>query len=169
MNKLNSNERSIAVEAAACEHPCRMSSTRKRWKQKGITLIELLIVVVIVGVLASVAYPSYLESSRKSRRSDAKIALVDLASRLERYYSENNTFATATIASNPSTDVLSSASSPDGHYTLSITSKSATTFTINATIASGGGQVGDAKCGNFSLTNTGLQTVSGTESASYCW
>ena len=151
------------------ENAYRLSGVKLPKMRSGITLVEMLIVIIIIAIVASVAYPSYLESSRKSRRNDAKIALTDLASRMERYYSENNTYATATIASNPSTDVLSSAASADGHYTLSITAQTATTYTIGAAIATGGSQVGDDKCGNFALTNTGLQTVSGTKPASYCW
>lgn len=159
----------VAKGAVTFEKSQRMTAMTMRKIQNGITLVELLVVVVIISILASFAYPSYLESTRKSRRADATIALTDLASRMERHYSEHNTFATATIASNPATDLLTSTSSPDGHYTLSIEAKSATTYTIKAEIAADGGQVGDTKCGDFSLTNTGLKTVSGSESASYCW
>ena len=54
---------------------------------RGMTLIELMIVVVIVSILASIAVPSYIQQVRKSRRVQAKTALLDLAGREERYFS----------------------------------------------------------------------------------
>lgn len=131
--------------------------------------MELMIVVVIVGILTTFAYPSYLESTRKSRRNDAKIALADLTSRMERFYTENNTYVGATIAAGAPTDVLSSANSADDQYTLSITTQTATAFAVSATPIAGTSQAGDGKCGTFGLTGTDQKTVSGTHSVDYCW
>ncbi len=60
--------------------------------QTGFTLIELMIVVALVGVLASVAYPSYSEYVRKSRRAEARVALMETLQQQERYMSQNNTY-----------------------------------------------------------------------------
>ena len=59
---------------------------------KGFTLIELMIAVAIVGILAGIAYPSYQDSVRKSRRADAKGALLGFANAMERYFTENNSY-----------------------------------------------------------------------------
>ena len=61
-------------------------------KMHGFTLMELMIVVAIVGILAGVAYPAYLESGRRAKRSDGRGALLDAATRLERFYSDNNQY-----------------------------------------------------------------------------
>ena len=59
---------------------------------RGFTLIEVMIAVAIVGILVAVAFPAYNQSVRKSRRSDAKAALLDLAQREERYFSTTNQY-----------------------------------------------------------------------------
>ena len=59
---------------------------------KGFTLVELMIAVAIVGILASIAYPSYQDSVRKSRRADAKGALLGFANAMERHFTENNSY-----------------------------------------------------------------------------
>ncbi|CAM3516118.1 type IV pilin protein [Paracidovorax anthurii] len=61
-------------------------------KQKGFTLIELMIVVAIIGVLAAVAYPSYMESMRKSKRTEGRNALIVFLQQQERYMTQNNTY-----------------------------------------------------------------------------
>jgi type IV pilus assembly protein PilE len=56
-------------------------------RKSGFTLIELLIAVAIAGIIASIAYPSYMESVRRSNRAEAKVELMDIAQRLQRCYS----------------------------------------------------------------------------------
>jgi type IV pilus assembly protein PilE len=136
-------------------------------RTRGITLIELLIVIVIIGILVAMSYPLYTSNVRKARRSDATLALNDLAARLERYYTENNTYATATIAAGAATDVLNSSITTEQHYALAITAQTATAYTIIATPL--GDQSNDALCGTFTMTSTGVKTVSGTLAAKDCW
>lgn len=132
-------------------------------RQRGFTLIELMVGVAIMGVLTALAYPSYKSQIAKGRRADARAGLLDLAQRMERYYTERSTYATATVGSTgiyPST-------SPQAFYTLSITAKSATAFTIQATPA--GSQIGDA-CGSLIYNNLGVKSVSGgTMASALCW
>lgn len=64
----------------------------KQISKNGFTLIELLVAVAVVGILAAIAIPSYQESMRKSRRSDAQGALLNFANGMERYYTQNNTY-----------------------------------------------------------------------------
>jgi type IV pilus assembly protein PilE len=130
----------------------------KRTSSNGFTLIEMMIVVVIIGVLASIAYPAYNRYSTQTRRSDAKIALTQTASSQERFYSDCNTYA-STLEGTPracATGVLSLSAaapvlSPNSHYTLTIAAGNIAGgcaaftcgYTITATPAAGGRQVGD--------------------------
>ena len=63
-----------------------------RHRMRGITLIELMIVVVIVSILAAVAYPNYQEFTARAKRNEARAALLRLATNQERFYLNNNTF-----------------------------------------------------------------------------
>ncbi|HEY3809362.1 MAG TPA: type IV pilin protein [Steroidobacteraceae bacterium] len=60
---------------------------------KGFTLVELMITMVVAAILISVALPSYLYEVRKSRRTEAKTVLMDLAAREERYFNTNNAYS----------------------------------------------------------------------------
>jgi len=131
-----------------------------RIKQKGFTLIELMIVVAIIGIIAAIAYPSYTSQVMKTQRSDGKAALMESAHKLERCYTEYNAY-------NSGSCPALSATSSEGYYTISA-AKTASTFTLTATPASGS-VTGDTECKNFTLTNTGVQGISGSGSASDCW
>jgi type IV pilus assembly protein PilE len=61
-------------------------------KETGFTLIELMIAVAVVGILASIAYPSYIDHVRKSRRADAQGALMGLSNAMERFFTQNSTY-----------------------------------------------------------------------------
>jgi type IV pilus assembly protein PilE len=128
---------------------CRKGSTMKA--ANGFTLVELMIVMVVMGVLAALVYPSYVNSVRKTHRADGKQALLDSAQKMERFYSENNTYAGATVGS-ANTNTLQSAT-PGGYYVLSFaTSPNATTYALTATPQSKGNQNKDT-CGNLTLNN----------------
>lgn len=103
-------------------------------RQPGFTLIELIIVMAIVGILVAIAYPGYREFVRDGRRADAKAALMDLASGMERYYSENLTYQNA--ASNDDTPRFFPNQVPlDGgraYYELTIESADDESFTLRA-------------------------------------
>lgn len=137
--------------------------------QHGFTLIELMITVVVVSILAAIAYPSYQSYVLKSRRVDARNALLDLASRQERFYSVNNKYSlTASDLgySNLPYDVPSSGST--SYYQLSIASTdSGKTWT--ATAAPQGTQTNDV-CASFTLDDKGTRANTGTgQSRSDCW
>ena len=70
----------------------------RRSAQGGFTLIELMIAVAIVGILVRLAYPAYTKSVMKSRRADAKTALLDLAAREERYLATANSYTNTATA-----------------------------------------------------------------------
>ncbi|RZM02652.1 MAG: type IV pilin protein, partial [Variovorax sp.] len=71
-----------------------------RRRQAGFTLIELMIVVAIVGILATIAYPSYRESVLKGRRAEARTALLELMQQQERYMTQRGAYLNF-IADNP--------------------------------------------------------------------
>lgn len=105
---------------------------------KGFTLIELMIAVAIVGILAGIAYPSYQESVRASRRADAKGALLGFANAMERYYTENNSYEGAGAGGgNTGIPTIFSTTSPVGggaaFYSLTISAATARTYTLLAT------------------------------------
>ncbi len=115
-------------------------------RPRGITLIEILIVLAIVAVLTTIALPNYQEYIRRSRHSDAMIALQHIANEQEQYYFDNNRYSTnfASIGV-PGT-------SPDGYYTLSLASVSNTMFIARASPVSATSQTGS---GRFEIRSNG--------------
>jgi type IV pilus assembly protein PilE len=143
--------------------------------KNGFSLVELMIVLGIIGILAAIAYPSYNEYTTRAHRADGQSALLDLATRMERYYSENNTYATATVAAgNGATDVLGTNISPDGWYTLSITAQGAGTFTVQATPRLEQANR-DTRCQSLTYNNLGQKGITNgpagapTGTVAQCW
>ena len=128
-------------------------------RQGGFSLIELMIVVAIVGILAAIAYPSYGEYVKKTRRADAHLALLSGVQAMERCRSTNYSYASpCTVPS----------ASPEGYYTISLTTQSATAFVITATAT--GAQSTDTDCPTVTLDHLGTQGPLGTGDApSVCW
>ncbi len=135
----------------------------------GFTLIELMVAVAMVGVLAMIALPQYNVSVAKSRRVDAKNALLDLAAREERYYATNNAYtATASnLGYSGSFPVAISTGGPTT-YTLTVsTSNSNANFTAQA--LRGSVQTSDA-CGDYQITDQGIQSnLNYTSLTPPCW
>ena len=132
---------------------------------RGITLIELMIVVAIVGILASIAYPSYRENVNSGRRSDGQGALVNVAQRLERCFTQFNAYddARCSVANDLTSDGLES---PDGFYLITAAFPDGTRFTLSA--APQGPQTADTRCGTLTLTHSGARNASGTQ-PDRCW
>ena len=132
-----------------------------RHKKRGMTLIELMIVMVIISVLASIAIPSWTAMVQKSRRSDA-VNILLLAQVEQEKYRANNT----TYASSMSDLGLSTYDSADQeHYRVTVQSASATAYLITA--LPNGAQAGDTECGTFAIRQTGPEH-SGYAALS-CW
>ena len=137
-------------------------STVRRRVQRGFTLIELMIVVAIAGILAAVAYPSFMDQVRKGRRSDA----IDVVSRVqqaqERWRANNPEYAALA-----SLDIV--AASPGGYYTIASTATAGATtnsYTVTATAVAGKSQASDSGCATLTLTVAG-GTPAYTPAA--CW
>jgi type IV pilus assembly protein PilE len=134
-----------------------------RNKMRGITLIELIVVIAIVGVLASIAIPSYRQYLLRSHRSEAKSALLNLAAAQEKFYLQNNTYTTA-LTTAPPAGLGLTATTVNGHYTVAIAAgANAAGFTATATAA--GGQAQDTHCASFTITQAGTRTATSAD----CW
>ena len=135
--------------------------TAKRY-MRGVTLIELMIVVVIIAILAAVSYPSYRDFVARAKRNEAKAALLQIATNQERFYLQNNTFTqdltTLGFSSTPSytTDT--------GSYVITIPSAGAGNYSATATYQLTGREAG--KCGVFTIDGRGVKTSS---LATDCW
>lgn len=119
---------------------------------QGFTLIELMIAVAIVGILASIAYPSYQQSIMQSHRVDAQASLVNLANIMEQQFTQTGSYQSVTPP--PSST----------YYTISITATD-TTYLLSAVPNPGSAQANDA-CGTLNLDNFGQKSAAMN---SGCW
>lgn len=135
-----------------------------RWgnsmKQQGFSLLELMIVVAITAILATVAYASYRDQVIKSRRSAGAACLQERAQFLERYYTTNLTYEGAELGECDADVQRFYEIDPVGAF-------GAKNYTIQA--APNPETQPDAKCGTLTLNSRGQKSVSGTASVAECW
>ncbi len=151
----------------------------RRRTMLGITLLELMIVLVIVGILAAIGYPAYVGYSDRARRADGKALLMDAAARMERYYFDRNTYTTA-ITGNTGLGYVNGSTAPcagvvcsaEKNYTLGAAACAggtiATCYVLTAT-PNGNKPFVDSDCGNLTLDSRGTQGNSGPDSVDDCW
>ncbi len=138
-----------------------------RRRMAGVTLLELMAVVMIIGVLGMIALPSYRQYVMRAQRTEAKTALLRLQTNQERFYLANRTYGgTANLVALG----FPTGQSENGSYQLTIAGEDATTYTATATPIAGAriDMTLDAMCTSLSLTAQGVKTATGTTPTS-CW
>lgn len=146
-----------------------MNSVYLKHRNRGVTLIELMIALVIMAILATVAYPSFLQSVRRGHRTDAFAALTRTTTNLERFFATNGTYTTST-ALLQLTITGGVAYSDDGHYVMAVAagpSGIGSSYVVTATATAGDTQADDVGCTVFSIDSVGRRVPN--PSASTCW
>ncbi len=162
-------------------------------KKKGFSLLELMIAVAILGIISSIAYPSYIKQVQKSKRTAAKVALMKIAQLQESFYVQNLSYA-KTLNGNAGVGGLGFANatilSEGGEYSISLASTKAdgtactgtsvvpcVLYVLTATPIATKPQAHDNECTGFRLTNTGEKAAKSTVYTTYgtasvrdtCW
>ena len=123
-------------------------------KMRGITLMELMIVVIIVGILAAVAYPNYREFAARAKRNEAKAELLKIATNQERFYLNNNTYTNdMTQLGFPVADDFVTES---GSYTIDVAGADASNYTATALYNNADNELN--KCGSFQIDGRGTKS-----------
>ena len=130
-------------------------------KMRGVTLLELMIVVVIIGIMAAIAYPNYRDFAARAKRNEAKAILLEIAQNQERFYLQNSTYGTLSQLGYAGDTITTDT----GSYEVTIAPPpDASNFTAVATFQLGGKEAG--KCLTFDIDGRGSQT-SGPDTT--CW
>jgi type IV pilus assembly protein PilE len=143
-------------------------------KSRGVTLLELLSVIVILGILAAIAVPTYRTYLIRSQRAEAKIALLQLQTAQEKFYLQNNEYSDDVTAASPAGLGLLD-KSETGKYELEVeldadeAGNENQRYVATATPTPDGGQADDDRCGSFTIDERGTRGNSGDGGAEYCW
>lgn len=137
----------------------------------GFSLIELMVTVAIIGILASIAYPSYLAYVQRSNRTDATATLTNYAQILQRCYSQTYDYTmclTTTVPAGATGVAPGPEPSPQQYYNVTVETPAANAYLLTATPAKSP-QTTDSACTSFTLEQSGAQGSTGTGTSQTCW
>jgi type IV pilus assembly protein PilE len=143
----------------------------------GFSLIELMIVVAIIGIMASIAYPSYVSSVLKGKRAEGRAALAELMQQEERYMTQMNTYlsftnsAGTTVPAGAATTfkTFSGDSLAKAAYLLKASTCDSTTNINDCVMVEAVPRSTDAEAGTLQMLSTGVKTCTGGTTPSVCW
>lgn len=148
----------------AVSSPHRRTSAAAAAGQRGFTLIEVMIVVVIIGILSAIAMPLYTQYVQNARRAEARALLMENAQYMQRFYTQNGSFSRTLAGTAP---VLPNTANTYYDFDNDAATLTTTTYTVRAKPKAGGPMASD-KCGQLTLTNTGVRGSSKLTAAE-CW
>ena len=134
-----------------------------RAAQRGFTIVELMITVVVVAILTSLGYATYTEQISKSRRAAARALVMDVMQHEERFYTENSTYTTALTAMGYGATLYTDRNAHSISLAAGATGTIATSVAVTATAV-----LTDAKCTALTLTSANAQSGTGSNST-VCW
>ena len=139
-------------------------------RQRGYTLIELMVVIVVLALLASIGVPSYMNQVRRANRADAREALTIAANAQERFFATNSAYtADLNILGLPTAGGVTR--SKNGHYQITVqpgnTGAIATSYRLTAVPVAGDTQTNDVACALMSLDSAGVHLPN--PAISDCW
>ncbi|MFQ6005669.1 MAG: type IV pilin protein [Woeseia sp.] len=138
-------------------------------RHSGFTLVEAMITATILAMLAMIAYPSFMQSVRKSNRTDAQTALTRASNNLERFFGANGSYTTNATQLGL-TITAGAAYSDNGHYIITVTAGPTgigSSYVVTANAAAGDIQAKDTGCTTLTLDSLGRRTPD--PAASRCW
>lgn len=136
---------------------------------RGVTLLELLVVLLVVGVIAALALPAYRQYLVRVNRGEATVGLYAIAAAEERFFTRHGRYTNDLSGGAPlGLGLTLAATSPRYRFSVAL-ADDGQTFIASATPTREGGQSSDGECLVFSMDHRGRRAVSGSRDTAFCW